>query len=52
MSDDPPADTLEFWVRFVCGVLVGAVIGVGSWMRYYYGMGAYGWLIIPGAALF
>ncbi len=27
-NDGPPADWLEFWVRFVCGALLGAFLGI------------------------
>jgi hypothetical protein len=51
MSDDPPADALEFWVRFVCGVLAGAFIGFMLWLRWFYTFGPYGWIGIPAVAL-
>ena len=28
MSADPPRDTLEFWVRFVCGAVFGTLLGL------------------------
>jgi hypothetical protein len=30
MNPHPPADWLEFWVRFVCGAIFGAVVDLGT----------------------
>ena len=33
MELHPPADRFEFWVRFVCGTLLGGVVGFCIWLQ-------------------
>jgi hypothetical protein len=43
---DPPRGWLQFCVRFVFGVLLGAVAGTLMWL-YLFPADAWGWLALP-----
>ena len=45
-SPDPPLGWLQFFVRFVSGVVFGAVTGTLMWL-YLFPADAWGWLALP-----
>ena len=49
-SPDPPRGWLQFCVRFVFGVVFGAVTGTLMWL-YLFPADAWGWLALPLASL-
>jgi len=47
---DPPKDWFEFWVRFVCGALLGIVFATLFCLRFFYSTDC-AWLAIPASGL-
>lgn len=50
MSVAPPADRFEFWVRFVCGAVFGAVLGFVLWLHLFTSA-IFGWAALPLGAI-
>jgi len=47
---DPPRSWLEFWVRFICGALLGGVFATLTWLRFFL-LVQLAWIGIPALAL-
>jgi hypothetical protein len=43
---DPPRSWLEFWVRFVCGALLGGLVATLGWLRFFLSV-HHAWIAIP-----
>ena len=50
MNTNPPADWLEFWVRFVCGALLGGFAGFGLWQEPL-SSSPHAWLAVPAGSV-
>ncbi|HXM28560.1 MAG TPA: hypothetical protein VN957_21245 [Chthoniobacterales bacterium] len=52
VSDDPPSDSFEFWVRFVCGSIFGTLLAFLLWWSVL-ASPLLGWFwILPGPIIF
>jgi hypothetical protein len=43
---DPPRSRFEFWVRFLFGALLGIVLGMAVWLRFFLRAES-GWIAVP-----
>jgi hypothetical protein len=50
VSEDPPRDREEFWIRFAFGVVFGTLLAL-SLMWQIYGLTLAVWLFVPAGAL-
>lgn len=46
MDSEGPRDSVEFWVRFVCGATVGSLLGLALWFWVFPSL-AFPWIAIP-----